>query len=41
MKQFVDYGTATEEMMELLSQCYSHGVSMCITGQRHQERQHL
>lgn len=32
MKQFVDYGTATEEMMELLSQCYSHGVSMCITG---------
>lgn len=32
MKEFVDYGTATEEMMELLSQCYSHGVSMCITG---------
>lgn len=32
MKQFVDYGTATEDMLELLSQCYSHGVSMCITG---------
>lgn len=32
MKQFVEYGTATEEMLELLAQCYSHGVSMCITG---------
>lgn len=32
MKQFVEYGTATEEMLEILSQCYSHGVSMCITG---------
>lgn len=32
MRQFVEYGTATEEMLELLAQCYSHGVSMCITG---------
>lgn len=32
MKQFAEYGTATEEMLEFLAQCYSHGVSMCITG---------
>lgn len=31
-EQFVTYGTATAEMLELLSACYSHGVSMCITG---------
>lgn len=31
-EQFVGYGTATAEMLELLSACYCHGVSMCITG---------
>lgn len=31
-QQFVDYGTATAEMLDLLSVCYCHGVSMCITG---------
>lgn len=31
-EQFVAFGTATEEMLELLSECYNHGVSMCITG---------
>lgn len=31
-EQFVEYGTATEEMLDLLSACYCHGVSMCITG---------
>lgn len=31
-QQFVSYGTATEEMLDLLSICYCHGVSMCITG---------
>jgi len=31
-EQFVDYGTATGEMLELLAACYCHGVSMCITG---------
>ena len=30
--QFVEYGTATAEMMDMLSMCYCHGVSMCITG---------
>ncbi|MFI3238904.1 MAG: ATPase, T2SS/T4P/T4SS family [Lachnospiraceae bacterium] len=29
---FVRYGTATEEMLEFLANCFSHGVSMCITG---------
>ncbi len=31
-QQFVDYGTATAEMLNLLAACYCHGVSMCITG---------
>lgn len=31
-QQFVDYGTATAEMLDLLASCYCHGVSMCITG---------
>ncbi len=31
-QQFVDYGTATSEMMDFLAACYCHGVSMCITG---------
>lgn len=31
-EQFVEYGTATAEMLEVLSMCYNHGVSMCITG---------
>lgn len=31
-EQFVNYGTATAEMLDLLSACYCHGVSMCITG---------
>ncbi|MEG0944722.1 MAG: ATPase, T2SS/T4P/T4SS family [Angelakisella sp.] len=31
-EQFVSYGTATEEMLDFLSTCYCHGVSMCITG---------
>lgn len=31
-EQFVDYGTATAEMLDLLAVCYCHGVSMCITG---------
>jgi pilus assembly protein CpaF len=30
--QFVQYGTATSEMLDLLSLCFIHGVSMCITG---------
>lgn len=29
---FVRYGTATAEMLDLLSLSYRHGVSMCITG---------
>lgn len=31
-EQFVEYGTATVEMLDLLSTCLCHGVSMCITG---------
>ncbi len=31
-QQFVDFGTATTEMLDLLAACYCHGVSMCITG---------
>lgn len=31
-QQFVDYGTATAEILDLLAACYCHGVSMCITG---------
>ena len=31
-QQFVEYGTATAEMLDLLAACYCHGVSMCITG---------
>lgn len=31
-QQFVDYGTATGDMLDLLAACYCHGVSMCITG---------
>lgn len=31
-EQFVGYGTATAEMLDLLAACYCHGVSMCITG---------
>jgi len=31
-EQFVSYGTATAQMLELLSTCYIHGISMCITG---------
>ena len=31
-QQFVDYGTATAEMLDLLAACYCHGVSMFITG---------
>ncbi len=31
-QEFVRYGTATEEMLDLLATCYCHGVSMCITG---------
>ncbi len=31
-QQFVDYGTATAEMLDFLAVCYCHGVSMCITG---------
>ena len=30
--QFVEFGTATAEMLEMLSMCFNHGVSMCITG---------
>ena len=30
--QFVGFGTATGEMLDLLSMCFTHGVSMCITG---------
>lgn len=30
--QFVQYGTATDDMLSFLSTCYCHGVSMCITG---------
>lgn len=32
MEQFVQYGTATKEMLQLLSACYCHGVSICLTG---------
>ena len=31
-EQFVGFGTATGEMLDLLSMCFTHGVSMCITG---------
>ncbi|ANU50653.2 type II secretion system protein E [Enterocloster clostridioformis] len=31
-EQFVGFGTATAEMLDLLAACYCHGVSMCITG---------
>lgn len=31
-QQLVDYGTATEEMLDFLSTCFCYGVSMCITG---------
>ena len=31
-EQFVGFGTATAEMLDLLSLCFTHGVSMCITG---------
>lgn len=31
-EQFVGFGTATAEMLDLLSMCFTHGVSMCITG---------
>lgn len=31
-EQFVGFGTATGEMLDLLSLCYNHGGSMCITG---------
>lgn len=31
-EQFVAYGTATGEMLDFLSACYCHSVSMCITG---------
>ena len=32
-QQFVEYGTATAEMLDLLSACYCNGVYMCITGE--------
>ncbi|MGL5434558.1 MAG: ATPase, T2SS/T4P/T4SS family [Lachnospiraceae bacterium] len=32
MEQFITFGTATEEMLQLLSLCYCHGVSICLTG---------
>ena len=28
----MNYGTATEEMLDFLAVCYQYGVSMCITG---------
>lgn len=31
-EQFIDLGTATAEMLDMLAACYCHGVSMCITG---------
>lgn len=31
-EEFVQYGTATEEMLDFLATCYQYGVSMCITG---------
>lgn len=31
-EQFVGHGTATAEMLDFLSICFCHGVSMCITG---------
>ena len=31
-EQLIEYGTATGEMLDLLAMCYTHGVSMCITG---------
>lgn len=31
-EQFVSNGTATAEMLDFLSTCFCHGVSMCITG---------
>ena len=31
-EQFVGFGTATGEMLDLLALCFTHGVSMCITG---------
>lgn len=31
-EQFINFGTATEEMLDLLALCFTHGVSMCITG---------
>ena len=31
-EQFVKFGTATAEMLDLLSMCFIYGVSMCITG---------
>lgn len=31
-EQFVGHGTATAEMLDFLSTCFCHGVSMCITG---------
>ncbi|TCL57655.1 pilus assembly protein CpaF [Kineothrix alysoides] len=31
-EEFVRFGTATAEMLDLLSLCFIHGVSMCITG---------
>ena len=31
-QQFIDYGTATAGMLDLLVACYCHGVSLCITG---------
>jgi len=31
-EQFVDFGTATAEMLHLLELCYNHGVSICLTG---------
>lgn len=31
-EEFIQSGTATEEMLDLLSICYNHGVSLCISG---------
>lgn len=31
-KDFVQMGTATDEMLDFLITCYTHGISVCVTG---------
>lgn len=31
-KDFVQMGTATDEMLDFLIDCYTHGISVCVTG---------